>query len=91
MSQEKTHDEIEELRKHVQELLNMQVRQTGLAFTLKVLDEYIQQEDWLYLVVIPDQQGVRAYDYAKVLTDVENKLRRDEHVEGVLLVPALAA
>ena len=90
MSQ-KTPQEVEQLRKHVQELLDLHVRQAGLDFSLKVSDDYVQEEDWLYLVVTADKDGVRAYDYAKALSDVETKLRREEHVEGVLLVPALAA
>lgn len=91
MSEERTPVQIEALSKHVQELLDTYVLQKGLPFALKVSSEYVWQEDWLYLIVTPDKEGVRAYDYAKALTDVENKLRREEHVEGVLLVPALAA
>ncbi len=88
---EKTPQQVEELQKHVQELLNDYVRDKKYDFSLKVIDEYVQQEDWLHLIVVPDKEGVRAYDYAKALTDVGNKLRREEHVEHVLLLPTLAA
>ena len=91
MSQERTPQEVEQLRRHVQDLLDLYVRQTGLDFSLKVSNDYMQQEEWLFLVVEPEPLGVHAYDYAKALTDVGTKLRREEHVEGVMLVPALAA
>ena len=91
MSNEKTQQEIEQLKEHVQALLDSYVSQEQLGFTLKVLQEYTQQEGWLHLAVVPDKGGVRAYEYAKALTDVENKLRREEHVEHVLLLPTLAA
>jgi len=40
-------------------------------------------------VVQPSGKGVRAYDYANTLSDVETKLRRQDREENVLLVPAL--
>ncbi len=84
-------EEIEKLREHVQSLLDIYVKQQRIDFSLKVLQEYLQQEEWLYLVVVPVKEGVHAYEYAKALTDVEEKLRREEHVDNVLLVPSLAA
>ena len=91
MGYEKTSREIEQLQEHVQALLDSYCNQEQLGFTLKVLRDYTQQEGWLYLAVVPDKGGIRVYDYAKALTDVENKLRREEHVEHVLLLPDLAA
>jgi len=39
--------------------------------------------------VKPTRTNVGASDFADALSDVESELRRDEKVEGVLLVPAL--
>jgi hypothetical protein len=88
---EKTPQQVEDLKRRVQELLDEYVRERKYDFSLKVSNEYVQQEDWLHLIVVPDKEGVRAYDYAKALTDVGNKLRREEHVEHVVLLPTLAA
>jgi hypothetical protein len=45
-------------------------------------------DDWLYVVVVPKQAGVRASDHAQLMSEIERKLRADGD-DRVLLVPAL--
>lgn len=45
-------------------------------------------DDWLYVVVVPKQAGVRASDHANLMSQIERKLRADGD-ENVLLIPAL--
>jgi hypothetical protein len=45
-------------------------------------------DDWLYIVVVPARQGVRASDYANFMAQVERELRQQGD-DKVLLVPAL--
>ena len=54
---------------------------------LKVADSKLD-DDWLYVVVVPKQAGVRASDHAQLMSQIERKLRADGD-ERVLLVPAL--
>jgi len=54
---------------------------------LKVSDSKLD-DDWLYVVVVPTQAGVRASDHAQLMSEIERKLRADGD-ERVLLVPAL--
>lgn len=46
-------------------------------------------EDWWYVVVQPDRDGVRAHEYAERLSDIEEIIFEKENVH-VLLVPTLA-
>ena len=45
-------------------------------------------DDWLYIVVVPTRQGVRASEYANYMASVERELRQQGD-DKVLLVPAL--
>lgn len=45
-------------------------------------------DDWLYIVVVPSRQGVRAAEYANFMSKVERELRAAGN-DNVLLVPAL--
>jgi hypothetical protein len=45
-------------------------------------------DDWLYIVVVPSQPGVRALEYAEYMSKIERELRK-EGDDKVLLVPAL--
>ena len=54
---------------------------------LKVSDSKLD-DDWLYVVVVPKQAGVRASDHAQLMSEIERNLRADGD-ERVLLVPAL--
>jgi hypothetical protein len=68
-----TQDKIEKLIKDVQTRLNAKRRPTGIA--LKVAQSgYRQDDDWLYLVVTPEKENVRVYDYVEALGEVEDEL-----------------
>lgn len=45
-------------------------------------------DEWLYIVVVPSREGVRASEYANFMSKVERELRAAGH-DNVLLVPAL--
>jgi hypothetical protein len=45
-------------------------------------------DDWLYIVVVPSQPGVRASEYANYMSKIERELRAAGD-DNVLLVPAL--
>ena len=45
-------------------------------------------DDWLYIVVVPTQPGVRASDHARLMSQIERELR-EQGDDNVLLVPAL--
>ncbi len=45
-------------------------------------------DDWLSIVVVPSRPGVRALDYANVMSQIERELR-EQGDDNVLLVPAL--
>jgi hypothetical protein len=58
-------------------------------YKLKVSPEGIRRDDdWWYVVVQPDREDVRSYDYYGRLTEAELDLQEKEHV-NVLLVPVL--
>ena len=54
---------------------------------LKVSDSKLD-DDWLYVVVVPKQAGVRASDHARLMSEIERTLRAGGD-DRVLLVPAL--
>ncbi len=54
---------------------------------LKVASERFE-DDWLYIVVVPTQPGVRASEHARLMSQIERELRQ-EGDDNVLLVPAL--
>ena len=47
-----------------------------------------REDDWWYVTVVPSRTGVRSYDYAQRLTEVEERIR-DERDLKVLLIPTL--
>ena len=58
-------------------------------YRLEVLDDGLREEDeWWYVLVRPDRDDVRAYDYYSRLAEAEISLRDEENL-NVLLVPAL--
>ncbi|MFI5381232.1 MAG: hypothetical protein ACHRHE_18195 [Tepidisphaerales bacterium] len=58
-------------------------------YKLKISPEGIRRDDdWWYVVVQPDKEDVRSYDYYGRLTEAELDLQEKEHV-NVLLVPVL--
>ena len=56
---------------------------------LKIEEDYQLEDDWLYLCVTPTKKGVRALDYAEVLGEIEDDLRKEGY-DRVLLVPTLS-
>ena len=52
------------------------------------ISEYKLDDDWLYVVVVPGQAGVRASDHAALMSRIERQLRAEGH-DQVLLVPDL--
>ena len=54
---------------------------------LKVATESLD-DGWLYIVVVPAKPGVRASDYARLMSQIERELR-EQGDDKVLLVPAL--
>jgi len=89
MSVTRTESDIESLRQRVQQKVDRECTRKRLDFRLIVKEASVEEEEWVYVIVVPDREGVRAYDYAKVLSDVELELRRDEHEQHVLILPAL--
>jgi hypothetical protein len=63
-------------------------KRSDFGFQLDVVDHVLDHDGWIHFVVSPRKKGVRAYDYAKALAEVELELR-DENIEEVLLVPAM--
>jgi len=60
-----------------------------LDYKLEVLPDGIKNEDdWWYVLVRPDRENVRAYDYYGRLAEAEISLRDEQNV-NVLLVPVL--
>jgi hypothetical protein len=88
MSDTKTHHDVDQLKQRAQAMLDGYVRQEKFDFRLVVSEEYRQEDDWWYLVVVPNKDGVRLNEYVEVLMVVERKLGREASV-NVLLVPAL--
>jgi len=87
MSHVKTQEAIQELRKHVQQLLDKRMKRR--SYRLRVSPQWRQEDEWVYFVVTPTRTNIGASDFADALSDVESELRRDEKIEGVLLVPAV--
>jgi hypothetical protein len=68
----------------VQQLLDDKCKQQ--AFALKV-SGCKSDDDWTVVVVTPTKAGIRAYDYAEILSKVEGELQAKGY-EHVLIVPA---
>jgi hypothetical protein len=82
-----TADDVKSVLGTVQEKLAAKEKQSGIP--LSVSSEASRQEDdWLYVVVAPTRQGIRAYDYVAILSEVERELHQ-QGLEHVLLVPAM--
>jgi hypothetical protein len=78
----------EDIARAVQDYLD---RHQPANFKLSVVREAIRQDDdWWYVTVVPIPPSVRSFDYASILTDVEDKIRQQIGV-NLLLVPTLAA
>jgi len=86
MAQTRSEQRGDKLRGKIQSKLDE--RATTLGFKLRVADVFQDADDWLHYVIVPESEGVRAYDYAKTLADIEGELRQEGEME-VLLVPAM--
>jgi hypothetical protein len=84
----RTQSEIDSIIRDVQARLDVKRQANGLALHVPP-DGYLQDEDWLSVIVEPDVPGVRAYDYVDALGALERDLRKSG-IEKVVLVPALA-
>jgi hypothetical protein len=76
---------IRDLKKEVQALVNTKC--SGRGFRLEV-DGHRKDDDWIIIGVGPKEAGIRAYDYAQVLSEAEKELRVRGY-EHVILVPVL--
>ena len=59
----------------------------GNGVHLKVASQTLD-DDWLYVVIVPNKPGVRASDYARLMSRIERDLRA-EGDDQVLLLPEL--
>lgn len=50
--------------------------------------DYREEDELLYLNVISKRAGIRPSDYAELMAQIEKELR-GEHIDNVLLVPAV--
>jgi hypothetical protein len=87
VSKKRTKRDIERLRKEIQCRLDR--KKAKLGFALKVIEETRQEAGWLTFIVVPDGLGVRAYDYAHTLTEVEDEVEKEAGEHYILLLPAL--
>ena len=79
--------EIEGVIRQTRAELDEARRAGGMALHIPT-DGYQQDGDWLNILVVPDQEGVRAYQYVDALGQLERRLRA-AGVQCVLLVPAI--
>ena len=80
--------QIDAILQDVRARLDAKRRTTGIDL-LVPQDGYVQDNDWLNVIVAPAGQGIRAHQYVDTLSEVEQELR-DGGLEKVLLVPAIA-
>jgi hypothetical protein len=79
---------IPDLIKEVQQLLDAKCRRR--KFRLKVSADGVREDDdWIIIAVPPTKPGVRAYEYAELLNEVEEELHA-RGIEKVVLWPVLA-
>lgn len=83
----KTDRKFEPIRQRVNELLHGSAGQVTLSVSE---DGFYEQDDWLYLIVVPDDgtEKMSALDYVDLLIEIENQVRKEFHDEHILLVPA---
>jgi hypothetical protein len=80
--------DIPKILKTVREELERKGRERALELRLEERD-YRLEDDWLYLCVTPANQGIRPFEYAEILGEIEKDLREQGN-DNVLLVPSLA-
>ncbi|MEX2216501.1 MAG: hypothetical protein WD768_20480 [Phycisphaeraceae bacterium] len=80
-----TESQISDIIAEVERKLKDAGEKSGVA--LKVSDHRLD-DDWLYVVIVPEKAGVNASDHALLMSRIERSLR-EQGVENVLLVPAI--
>ena len=69
----------------------LEPHQPRKGYRLNVLEDGVKKDDdWWYVLVRPDREDIRSYDYYGRLAEAEIDLKDKEHV-NVLLVPVLPA
>jgi len=77
----------EEAKGIVKEVRNRLAARKDLP--LKVSEDgYRLEDEWVYVVVSPEREDIRAYDHVQALAAIEKELRETGY-PNVLLVPAL--
>ena len=85
----RTQAEIDGILAQIRERLAARQQATGIALTIPP-GGYVQEgDDWLSVIVAPNGNGMRAYEYVDALSQLERELR-DKGLEKVVLVPVIA-
>ncbi len=79
---------INELQAQLQSLLEQHNRHADVEL-FHDPSAFVASDEWVHLVVQPEREGLRAYDYVLELGILENKLREATGFQEVLLVPAI--
>ena len=80
LTQQQVPEIVEEVRQRLADL-----EQQGVY--LQVVDGKLE-DDWLYVMVTPSRDGVRASEHARYMSQIERELRK-KGTDHVLLVPTL--
>jgi len=73
----------------IAKLRELLVKHGGNGLPLAIADDaYVEEDNWVYLIVSPAKAGVRAYEYVERLGELERELRDAVNDQRVLLVPA---
>ena len=83
----RTDEQIRQVLERVREALAEESRRLGYRVEVSGPDGYVQEGDWLNVLVAPDREGVHAAEFAEALGRVDRKLRQ-QGIESVVLVPA---
>jgi hypothetical protein len=79
--------QVPKILEDVRTQLDAEARKSGVK--LLVPENGSKLDDgWLFICVIPGQEGIRASDHAGIMARVERQLH-DQGVDNVLLVPTL--
>ncbi len=79
-------DKIQEIISRVRSRLSQLAQEESVRLCVEE-EGTTYEDDWLYILVEPDSDEVRASDYAEAMTKIEKELRADG-IQHVLLVPA---
>ena len=82
-----TQEQVPAVINNVRERLDAAARKGDVH--LKVLESDSRlEDDWLYVLVVPEDVQIRASEHANLMAKVEKALREDG-IENVLLVPMI--